>query len=77
MELGDGLGASQLWFVPAAAIGAPGLLVLLWVALQTSAPWCGSRSSGACAASTVGRAVARGTEPRRSGSRAAGLRGTK
>jgi hypothetical protein len=35
MELGDGLGASQLWFVPAAAIGAPGLLVLLWVALQT------------------------------------------
>jgi hypothetical protein len=36
-ELGAALGASQLWFVPAAAIGAPGLLVLLWVGLQTAA----------------------------------------
>ena len=35
-ELGDALGASQVWFVPAAAIGAPGLLVLLWVGLQTA-----------------------------------------
>jgi hypothetical protein len=33
-ELFDLLGP-QVWFVPAAAIGAPGLLVLLWVALQT------------------------------------------
>jgi hypothetical protein len=33
--LGDALTGSQVWFVPAAAIGAPGLLVLLWVALQT------------------------------------------
>jgi hypothetical protein len=36
MELADALGASQVWFVPAAVIGAPGLLVLLWVALQTA-----------------------------------------
>ena len=35
IELGNALGGSQVWFVPAAAIGAPGLLVLLWVALQT------------------------------------------
>ena len=34
-QLLDILGSSQVWFVPAAAIGAPGLLVLLWVALQT------------------------------------------
>jgi hypothetical protein len=34
-ELFDLLGSPQVWFVPAAAIGAPGLLVLLWVALQT------------------------------------------
>ncbi len=31
----DLLGSPQVWFVPAAAIGAPGLLVLLWVLLQT------------------------------------------
>ena len=35
-QLGDALVASQVWFVPAAAIGAPGLLVLLWVGLQTA-----------------------------------------
>jgi hypothetical protein len=34
-QLLDILGTPQVWFVPAAAIGAPGLLVLLWVALQT------------------------------------------
>ncbi len=35
MQLFDLLGSPQVWFVPAAAIGAPGLLVLLWVALQS------------------------------------------
>jgi hypothetical protein len=34
-QLFDLLGSPQVWFVPAAAIGAPGLLVLLWVLLQT------------------------------------------
>jgi hypothetical protein len=33
----DGLDVSQLWFVPAVALGGPGLLVLLWVALQVTA----------------------------------------
>ena len=36
MQLSDLLGSAQVWFVPAAAIGAPGLLVLLWVLLQTA-----------------------------------------
>jgi hypothetical protein len=35
VQLFDLLGSPQVWFVPAAAIGAPGLLVLLWVLLQT------------------------------------------
>jgi hypothetical protein len=32
-----GFDPAPLWFVPAAAIGAPGLLVILWVALQVAA----------------------------------------
>lgn len=28
------IGDFQVWFVPAAVVGVPGLLVILWVALQ-------------------------------------------
>ena len=32
-----GLDISQIWFVPAGLFAGPGLLVILWVALQVSA----------------------------------------
>ena len=32
----DLLGDAHVWFVPAAAIGVPGLLLIVWVALQTA-----------------------------------------
>lgn len=32
-----GLDVSQIWFVPAGLLGGPGLLVILWVALQVTA----------------------------------------
>ena len=32
----DLLGDAHLWFVPAAAVGVPGLLLIAWVALQTA-----------------------------------------
>jgi hypothetical protein len=32
-----GLDVSQLWFIPAGVLGGPGLLVILWVALQVGA----------------------------------------
>lgn len=31
------LDIAPLWFVPAAVVGAPGLLVILWIALQLGA----------------------------------------
>ncbi len=37
VQILNGLDLSQLWFVPAAVLGGPGLLVLLWVALQLGA----------------------------------------
>jgi hypothetical protein len=32
-----GLDVSNLWYVPAGVLGGPGLLVILWVALQVAA----------------------------------------
>jgi hypothetical protein len=37
VQLLGGLGVAPVWFVPAAAFGGTGLLVLLWVALQLTA----------------------------------------